>query len=162
MILYAVFSMSTFHILAMEAEKEDVEEIIEVIIDKQDATTPLMHGDRVLLKKIITREPKTPHLPPLSLGCKIFSGIFTTGFCIGTTLVAGIGEWSAIKYLDENTTVHDGQASILVGTTVGMGICTLGLLTYTCGVGAVKCYRSYLWNKSRPHFSLQEECDSVV
>lgn len=151
----AIFAITTTHAM------DESEDLVEVIIDKQDQTTPLMPGDHVVLKKV--KKPKM-EIPPMSLGNKIISGLCTAGCCIGTTAGAALGEWGIIKYLHDSSMDESDPTGIpWIGTAVGMGICTLGLLGYACGAGSVKYYRANKAKKDKQKITFEiEDTGSVV
>ncbi len=159
-LMCAFFSITTT--FAMQEDDGEKGQLFEVVIDDQyKLNSGLEHGAHIYLKKV--KKPKQ-ELPSMSLGCKIFSGLCTTGLCVGTTIAAGLGEWATVLLVDDyKTDDNDHATPIMAGTTVGLGICALGVCTYGCGAAITNWVRGRQAEKQRQsmHFQVSQD-ESVV
>jgi hypothetical protein len=135
---------------------EEVEKI-EVVIHKQDPSTPLMHGDRVALELV---PHHIPEQPPLPLGWKIAAGVGTGGLCLLTTIGAGAADWGTIIYSNDKGVDSSGAATL--GTCAFLGVCTVGLCIGACGKAVFNAFRSRSSQKAAEKFSFEVEDNGSV
>lgn len=143
-ILSLAFTMIIALMNAMDYRENimDDGETIEVIIEAVGTDDPLKSGDRVYLTRVMPQDNR----PPLSTGCKVFTWLGTAGLCLITLPAAGLAEYGTIQYVNE----HDGSdqnGAVLMGTAVGLGVCTLGMCIYACSAAMLGAYKHWNTNK---------------